>query len=161
VAIEHIGSTAVPGLPAKPVIDVVVGVPQVLDGARYAERVAPLGYSYRPEREAQHPDRRFFSRQEDGVWSHHLHIVKHGGARWTRLLLFRDYLREHPAAVERYAAAKRAAADAAGEDIAAYRAGKEEIVRTLLAEAEQYEQRRMGPRAVHHPPGSADHRPSS
>jgi GrpB-like predicted nucleotidyltransferase (UPF0157 family) len=108
-AIEHIGSTSVPGLAAKPVIDILVGVRALGDADTHC--IAPivnLGYEYVPEFENVMPYRRFFRRSAtDGLRSHQIHLVEKDTDFWHRHLLFRDYLRTHPARAQEYAALKR------------------------------------------------------
>ena len=105
--IEHMGSTAVPGLPAKPVIDLSVGL-RTLDLP--PERVAAmerLGYEYLGEHGL--PGRLFF-RKGGARRTHHVHAVEHGGDHWHRHRAFRDYLRAHPDEAASYGAEKRRAA---------------------------------------------------
>lgn len=106
-AIAHVGSTAVPGLAAKPIIDIMLGV----DGDdldRIIEPLARIGYEYNPDWEISMPRRRYFRRRRrDGTATHHLHAVPIGGEFWIRHLRFRDYLRAHPSTAEEYAALKR------------------------------------------------------
>jgi len=127
--IEHFGSTAVAGLQAKPIIDILLGVTSV-DEAR--ENAVPiletLGYSYwsaDPRR-----DRLFLVKglPPNGPRSHHLHIVEPGSADWERLL-FRDYLRANPDEAQRYAALKHEWADLYFGDREAYTDAKTEYVR--------------------------------
>jgi GrpB-like predicted nucleotidyltransferase (UPF0157 family) len=106
--IEHIGSTAVPGLPAKPVIDIMVGVKD-LDTSRPAIPAAEaLGYSYAPYR----PDEKhWFCKPSPAFRTHHLHLVPHGSPMWRRQLVFRDYLRTHADTAAEYADLKRGLAE--------------------------------------------------
>ena len=96
--VEHIGSTSVPGLAAKPVIDMLVGVRALADADAHCIRpICELGYEYVPEFEAVLPFRRYFRRLADEkTHSHHIHLVEQGSDFWQRHLLFRDYLRAHP-----------------------------------------------------------------
>jgi GrpB-like predicted nucleotidyltransferase (UPF0157 family) len=102
VRIEHVGSTSVPGLTAKPVIDILVGVSDL----RLAEsRIAPLlscGYEYVREYEVQKPGRRYFRKPQTRPRTHHLHCVVLGSEDWSRTILFRDRLRDEPAIAEAY-----------------------------------------------------------
>jgi GrpB-like predicted nucleotidyltransferase (UPF0157 family) len=103
--IEHFGSTSVPGLAAKPVIDIVVAVTSVdADGAALAEAVRPLGYL---PLDAGMPGRLLLTRDVDGVRTQHLHIQSL--ERWELMpeRLFRDWLLAHPEDRDRYAALKR------------------------------------------------------
>ncbi|NWJ46116.1 MAG: GrpB family protein [Chloroflexi bacterium] len=104
VAIEHIGSTAVPGLPSKPIIDIMVAVTQLEAGELYARLLEPLGYLYKPDSSNEQSDRLFL--RKGTPRSHHLHIVIKGSAEQKRHLAFRDYLLAHPETVTEYAALK-------------------------------------------------------
>lgn len=111
VAIEHVGSTAVPGLAGKPVIDISVGL-----GALRLERaqivaMESLGYQYLGEHGL--PGRLFFRREEDGRRTHHVHVVEWGGEHWHRHHAFCEYLRAHPDEATRYAEEKRRVAEQA------------------------------------------------
>jgi len=106
--IEHNGSTAVPGLAAKPVIDIQVSVARLhpIDG--YARLLADLGYVHVPHADdARCP---FFHRPQTWPHSHHIHIVEAGSEEERHTLAFRDYLRGHPHAAHEYETLKRALA---------------------------------------------------
>lgn len=106
-AIEHVGSTAVPGLAAKPIIDIIVGV-SAGDLDRVIEPLTGIGYEYGPDWEISMPRRRYFRRlAPDGSHTEHLHVVPYGGEFWTRHLRFRDYLRAHPDAAREYGELKK------------------------------------------------------
>lgn len=103
--VDHHGSTAVPGLEAKPIIDIQISVAALQPMRAYSEPLAALGYVHTP-----HPDDAvcpFFHRP--GVWphTHHIHVVQSGGQEERRTLAFRDYLREHGDVAREYAALKR------------------------------------------------------
>ena len=136
VAIEHIGSTSVPGLAAKPIIDLMVGLRDLADARTRA--VAPmqaLGYLYLPEYESWLTDELFFRKGPPGPWTHHAHLMEPANPRWTKHLVFRDHLRAHPAEAAAYAAEKRRLAAQHGDDIAAYRVGKSAFVAAAHARA--------------------------
>jgi GrpB-like predicted nucleotidyltransferase (UPF0157 family) len=135
--VEHIGSTAVPGLAAKPIIDILVGVPSFELFAPYAHRLAAYGYEYVAGQERLIPDRRFFKRVVAGVRTHHLHVVERDGELWMRYLGFRDALRADPALARRYAQLKQALAERHAEDREAYTAGKTNFVECVLAACAQ------------------------
>ena len=123
IRIEHIGSTAVPGLAAKPIVDILVGVS---DLSVVRERVAPpleaQGYDYfwRPTHGDDGPPfyAWFIRRDSAGVRTHHIHVVEMGfDEHWDRVL-FRDYLIAHPEAATQYAELKRRlAADFANDRV--------------------------------------------
>ena len=106
--IEHNGSTAVPGLAAKPIIDIQISVASIQPLETYATALRQLGYHHVP-----HPDDAFcpfFHRPETWPHTHHVHVVQEGGDEERRTLAFRDYLREHPACARQYEMLKRSLA---------------------------------------------------
>ncbi len=131
VAIEHVGSTAVPGLASKPVLDVDIAI---RDLTAWAELVAPLrslGYEHQPAGDFE--DRRFFRRFERGVRRAHVSLTELGSAYWYDHLRFRDALRADPRLAARYGDLKRRLAREVGHDRAAYTDGKDGFVREVLA----------------------------
>jgi GrpB-like predicted nucleotidyltransferase (UPF0157 family) len=136
LAIEHVGSTAVPGLAAKPIIDLMVGVRSLTEARhRCIERLQAAGYAYLPEYQSWLPDELFFRRGSSGSWTHHVHVMEPSNPGWRRRLLFRDYLRRHPDSAEAYAKLKRGLAAAFKDDIAAYRNAKDAFVAETMAKA--------------------------
>jgi GrpB-like predicted nucleotidyltransferase (UPF0157 family) len=131
--IEHIGSTAVPGLAAKPIIDMLVGVHSLNDFDRHYDRLGVYGYEYIPEYERALPDRRFFKRAVRGVRTHHVHVVAVNGLYWKRYLKFRNTLRTDSWLAARYAELKRRLAARFGLDRDAYTNGKTGFVESVLA----------------------------
>ena len=119
-AMEHIGSTAVPGLAAKPTLDLMLGVEEI---ATWPELVGPMtrvGYKYLGEFGI--PGRHFFRKGLPPT--HHIHWVRRDGDFWTKQLVFRDYLREHPRQAAEYGRTKRMLAQKHAKDRAAYTASK-------------------------------------
>jgi len=103
--IEHNGSTSVPGLAAKPVIDIQVSVASLQPIAPYETCLRSIGYVHVP-----HPDDAFcpfFHRPAQWPHTHHVHLVEIGGVEEQRTLAFRDYLREHDDAAREYERLKR------------------------------------------------------
>jgi GrpB-like predicted nucleotidyltransferase (UPF0157 family) len=101
--IEHVGSTAVPGLAAKPILDIMVGVGSLRDAEQYIRPLEQLCYECRGE--AGVPGRLFFRKGDPR--SHHLHVTEIGSEFWERHLVFRDYLRAHPGTAREYARIKQ------------------------------------------------------
>ena len=133
--IEHIGSTSVPGLGAKPVIDIMVGVERLGDVEPRVPTLEGLGYEYVPEYEAQLPERRYFRKPRIRPRTHHVHIVERGSTFWTRHLLFRDYLRRHPDVADDYYRLKRQLAARLGGDGVAYTEAKSQFIAAAMARA--------------------------
>jgi GrpB-like predicted nucleotidyltransferase (UPF0157 family) len=125
-AIEHVGSTSVPGLAAKPIIDIMPGLRSLADAPHIIGPMEALGYEYVPEFEAQLPERRYFRR---GIpRTHHVHVVEASSRFWRRHLAFRDWLRAHPGDAAAYAELKRKLATQYGADRAGYTDAKSEFI---------------------------------
>src|SRR5262249_1878793 len=105
--IEHFGGTAVPGICAKPTLDILLRVPDVACAESLVAELELLGYHFVPGAAAMFPDRLFFRRGNPGASTHHLHLVELSGALWTRSLLLRDFLRSSPEASARFCRVKR------------------------------------------------------
>ena len=131
--LEHIGSTSVPGLCAKPVLDVLLGVSSLGEVDAWLPALGSAGFVYRPEYEVAIPDRRYFVRPEDQTVRVHLHAVVLGGLLWRQHLHFRDALREQPLLREQYATLKRVLAIAHAADKTAYTEAKAPFILQVLA----------------------------
>jgi GrpB-like predicted nucleotidyltransferase (UPF0157 family) len=132
--VEHHGSTAVPNLAAKPIIDIQISVARLHPIDTYAQPLASLGYVHVPhEDDARCP---FFHRPHELPHTHHIHVVEAGGEEERRTLAFRDYLRAHRAAAQEYEALKRQLAARHGgrdaESREAYAVAKSAFVERVL-----------------------------
>ena len=132
LAVEHVGSTAVPGLAAKPIVDLAVGLRDVSPEA-VEEPLAELGYQYRGDASDQR-GLVFVLDDRPGHRVAHVHVVEYGGAQWGRYLAFRDLLQAHAPARAAYERAKTELARKFRDDRKAYQAAKDAIVRDLLRE---------------------------
>jgi GrpB-like predicted nucleotidyltransferase (UPF0157 family) len=106
--IEHVGSTSVPGLGAKPIIDLLVGLRELSLVEQCVEPLKNLGYRYLGENGI--PGRHYFRKPDTTYWierTHHIHMVETDSDEWRRMLLFRDYLRDHPNMAQQYYLLKR------------------------------------------------------
>ena len=102
--IEHIGSTAIPGLAAKPVIDIMAGVRTLEDSRPAIAAATELGYCHAPYRaELEH----WFCKPSPAFRTHHLHLIPVGSTQWRRPIAFRDYLRAHANVAGEYEVLKR------------------------------------------------------
>jgi len=130
--IEHIGSTAVPGLAAKPVIDIMAAV-ESLDASRPAlAALEPHGYCHAPYRaDVMH----WLCKPSPAFRTHHLHLVPLHSRLWIERLAFRDHLRAHPDVAREYAALKTRLADAHRFDRERYTDAKAPFVQRVLDEA--------------------------
>ena len=127
--VEHMGSTGVPGLAAKPVLDILAGYPPGADAAAYVAALVRTGYTHRGEQGI--PGREFFRRGEPRAY--HVHLAVRGGAFWRDHLAFRDALRADAALRDAYAALKHDLARRFPRDREAYTDGKTAFVRDVLA----------------------------
>jgi GrpB-like predicted nucleotidyltransferase (UPF0157 family) len=126
VAIEHVGSTAVPGLAGKPIVDIMVGVPSLAHGQPLVDAVVGLGYEYIAVTSPPMPFRRFFRRHDERLApgfsraGYHVHMVEQAHDFWPAHLAFRDHLRANP------------------DDAAAYERLKVELAERFSTERERY-----------------------
>ena len=138
--IDHIGSTAVPGLAAKDVLDVQVTVaePADLDEPSHAVRraLAALGFDHASDNDDRR--KRFFSRRREGKPWVNLHVRRHGCVSQQQSLLLRDYLRAVPAARQRYEHVKRVLAQRMWPSVDAYAEAKGDVVWALLRDADAW-----------------------
>jgi GrpB-like predicted nucleotidyltransferase (UPF0157 family) len=133
-AIEHFGSTAVPGMSAKPIVDVLVGLAHWPMQSSDCEALQALGYEYLGE--AGVAGREYFRRR--GALDTNLAIVEWRGRLWKDNLLLRDYLRAHPAAAAAYSQSKRAAWSSGARSLLAYSAAKAATMDEMLESAREW-----------------------
>ena len=130
--IEHIGSTAVPGISAKPVIDIMAGVRDLETSRPAIEAAATLGYCYAPYQ----PDQRhWFCKPSLSFRTHHLHLVPVGSPQWVRPIAFREYLRTHPDVAAEYGSLKRTLASQFRLDREAYTKAKSPFIDAVTEKA--------------------------
>ena len=136
--VDHVGSTSVPGLAAKPVIDIQVSVATLAPLAVCARPLAQIGYTHVPlgEFDRIYP---FFQKPAEWPATHHVHLCVYGSAPERRHLAFRDYLRDHPGVAAAYEALKRRLAAANDgvtlESRERYSLSKTEFVTAVLERA--------------------------
>jgi len=133
LGIEHVGSTAVPGLDAKPVIDILLGAATLADIEARIPALVRLGYEYVTRFEAELPMRRYFKRSTPIPCQ--VHGVSIGSAFWRDLLFFRDALRADPALAAEYGALKRRLALAFPNAASRYTDAKGPFIRGVVATA--------------------------
>jgi GrpB-like predicted nucleotidyltransferase (UPF0157 family) len=129
VRLEHVGSTSVPGLAAKPIVDLQLSVDAILPQERYVQPLERLGYLFAPAPES--PDRHFFAKLPDRPRTHHLHVCQAGSEHEFRHVAVRDFLRTHADEAARYAALKRQVVASHPQDRLAYIEGKDEYITAL------------------------------
>jgi GrpB-like predicted nucleotidyltransferase (UPF0157 family) len=133
VRIDHVGSTAVPGLAAKPIVDLQVSVAATRPLSIYVEPLEGLAYLFAPDPDS--PDFHFFGLPAERPRTHHLHVCAAGSEHERRHLALRDYLRAHPEEAESYAALKYELVSEHPADRLAYIEGKAAYVAALEARA--------------------------
>ncbi|WP_428000468.1 GrpB family protein [Acidovorax sp.] len=128
--VEHIGSTAVPGLPAKPIIDIMAPVRSLAESADAIAAASALAYLYYPYKPEQ---LHWFCKPSPAHRTHHLHLVPLGSTLWHQRLAFRDALRGSATLAARYAALKRRLAVAYRHDREGYTEAKGPFIAQVLA----------------------------
>lgn len=131
-SVEHVGSTAVPGLAAKPVVDLIAPVGSVADAAEVADVLTEGGWQLVPPGLDRRPWRRMYVLPQDDRRLAHLHLVERNHPRWREMILFRDRLRQHSELVSEYARLKRLAAGAHSDDREAYTAAKAAFIEDVV-----------------------------
>jgi GrpB-like predicted nucleotidyltransferase (UPF0157 family) len=140
--IEHFGSTAVPGLPAKPILDILVEVADLVETQR---QIVPIlksrhyEYIWRPTSGDDTPPfyAWFIKRDVRGIRTYHIHMVEPEFEHWERLL-FRDYLIEHPQVAQEYGKLKIELASSYSDDRVAYANAKTAFIQDVTAQAKEY-----------------------
>ncbi|MYL32657.1 GrpB family protein [Pontibacillus yanchengensis] len=139
--IHHIGSTSVPGLAAKPIIDILIEVFDINEVDQLSYGMAVLGYEAKGEHGI--PKRRFFFKNENGRRTHHIHVFERDTEDVIRHLCFRNYLVAHPEKSQEYMELKERLAEAYPENIDAYMDGKHDWVQEHERIAIEWSQREL------------------
>jgi putative hydrolase of the HAD superfamily len=131
VKIQHVGSTSVPALAAKPVIDIAIGIKEYPWPSAPIEAIVALGYEHKGEHGI--PRRHYFRK---GVpRTHHVHVLELNSEQYAGHILLRDYLRSHPGVARQYEALKRGLVRTVRGDHRAYEEGKAEFIRDIISRA--------------------------
>ncbi|ASQ47465.1 dephospho-CoA kinase/protein folding accessory domain-containing protein [Legionella clemsonensis] len=138
--IYHIGSTSIPGMPAKPCIDIMLGLDNIDDIHFIAEKLTQLGYD--PARRQIIPHVSFFTQRQDQAIRFHLHLHERGSPQIKRHVNFRDYVIQHPDVAHDYAQLKMQLATHFADDIYSYVAGKDKLVQEIDAKAKLWKKRK-------------------
>lgn len=143
--IEHIGSTSVHGLMAKPIIDIMVGLPEEADLDKSIEPLKKIGYNYIEKFTADWPERRFFQKNVKGnpqVHAIHIHVFVKDSKDWIRHIAFRDYLRNTPHIRDEYAKLKKQLSETEFNDRQEYQDAKSEFIEQTEKKALKYYQQK-------------------
>lgn len=138
---EHIGSTAIPLIHAKPIIDIAVGVHDLSDIKPYAEALRNSRYVFRGE---DVPGQTLFVKGDFGrdIRTHHIHVVEWNGIAWNNYIDFRDYLNAFPEKAKAYDTRKLDLAERFPRDRGSYTQGKQRLVSQLIEEARKWKSRK-------------------
>lgn len=128
--IQHVGSTSVPGLVAKPIIDMLMAVKSLEEVQSIRPLLENAGYEYRENGSDQ--DQVLFVKGPEELRTHYLHITKLGSSVWKNDLAFRDYLRSHPEAVAEYEKLKKELASKHADNRTEYTTGKDAFIKSIL-----------------------------
>jgi GrpB-like predicted nucleotidyltransferase (UPF0157 family) len=137
VCVEHVGSTAIPGMAAKPIIDLQPGLRRFEDGFGCVEPMIALGYESRGEWGI--PGRHYFARDEPDGLRVHVHMLVLDSERWHEMPLFRDYLCAHPDGAGAYEALKRELAERFRTRRDLYTDAKADFVQSVLERAREWD----------------------
>ncbi|MFD2629486.1 GrpB family protein [Oceanobacillus kapialis] len=130
VGIEHIGSTSIKGLKAKPIIDILVGVRDLITVTNFMRPLNKISFEYVHKPELL--DRRFFKKGSLETCTFHLHICEINSKEWEEKLIFRDYLRKHPQMAKQYASLKTELASKYTYDRQTYTKHKEPFIKYII-----------------------------
>jgi GrpB-like predicted nucleotidyltransferase (UPF0157 family) len=136
IAIHHIGSTAIPSIKAKPILDFVLVVPDLESLDENSHEMESLGYTAKGERGI--PGRRFFSKDTKGTRSHHVHAFQENNSEISRHIVFRDYLVAHPQEAEKYERLKEELAARFPSRSGDYTEGKSGYIQETVVKARQW-----------------------
>ncbi|MFC1615067.1 GrpB family protein [Patescibacteria group bacterium] len=135
LSIEHVGSTAIPGMQSKPIIDINVAVNSLVDIADFIEKLPQLGYQYIPHRSypnTGYKNRAFFVKGEENNRTHHLKLLEQKSEAWINPILFRDYLIKNKQAQDDYKKLKQQLADQYPDSRREYTKGKSAYIEYVL-----------------------------
>ena len=135
VDIQHIGSTAIPGTIAKPIIDMAVAIDDLSDVKKIIPLLQKIEYEYRGEQGI--PDRHLFVKGDEEFRTHHLHLMLNTSYEWKKHILFRDYLRQHPSEAKQYSELKKKLAAKFEFDREKYTNSKEEFILRIIEMAKE------------------------
>lgn len=141
IAIEHIGSTAIPGIPAKPIIDMNIGVKSLRTALLMKKKFKEVGYEHRPFNPGRTPGelkyQELYAKGPESKRTHYAHVTVYNSNDWNRDLLFRDYLRKHRGQANQYANLKKKLEEKFANDRYHYTKAKVNFIRDIIKRAER------------------------
>lgn len=141
ISIEHIGSTAIPGIPAKPIIDMNVAVESLEVARDMKEKFEKLRYKYRPFKPGHTKedlkDQELYVKGPEAKRTHHAHVTVYGSNYWNNDLIFRNYLRKNPTRAKQYARLKKVLASKHAGDRGTYTKSKAKFILETIKMAQR------------------------
>lgn len=137
ISIEHIGSTAIPGISAKPIIDIAIGVQSLETAKNFLPVLEKMGYSFWDKNPKK--DRMFFVKglPPNGPRTFHVHIMEASGDELPKRILFREYMRTHPEEADKYEALKKELSEKYKQDREAYTEAKSDFISNVIKRINQ------------------------
>jgi GrpB-like predicted nucleotidyltransferase (UPF0157 family) len=132
ITIDHIGSTSINGIKAKPIIDICIGLNNFDDGKKCIEPLVNIGYIYKGE--CGVPGRLFF-KTNDEIVTHHIHMFKYKSDKWKKHIYFRDYLNKYPLIAKEYESLKIKLLKLYINDREKYTDGKADFINEIIKKA--------------------------
>lgn len=133
IDIQHVGSTAIPGIEAKPIIDIAVALKRLEYVEKCIKPMERLGYEYKVDRDSS--GQYFFAKGKPSSRTHYVHMVEWNSDNWKNYLLFRDYLRVNKEVARKYAKLKRELVQKFQGSREFYTPGKAEFIESVLRSA--------------------------
>ena len=130
--IQHVGSTAIKSIAAKPIVDIAVALDDVHSVTSHIDELAECGIIYRG---SDMLDQILFIIGKGNIRTHHIHIVKWQGKAWNNFITFRDYMNSHPERAAEYEKLKKQLASSFPDNRRAYTEGKAEFIEKIITEA--------------------------
>ena len=135
IDIQHIGSTAIPDVVAKPIIDILAAIDSLSNISKIIEPLKKIDYIHRGEQGI--PGRHLFVKGGEGFRTHHLHVVVKNHQEWTKHILFRDYLRANPKEADKYSRLKQVLLKKFEFEREKYTTGKSEFIEKIIKKAKE------------------------
>lgn len=133
--IQHVGSTAIRSIDAKPIVDIAVALDDVQSVTSHIEELAGYGIIYRG---SDVPGQILFIIGEGNIRTHHIHIVKWRGKAWNNYIMFRDYMNSHPDKAAEYEKLKKQLASSFPDNRRAYTEGKAGFIEKIITDAGEH-----------------------
>lgn len=140
VDIQHVGSTSIQNMPAKPIIDINVGIKMMKNSGKFIKLFKSLGYEYNPKFGSGRTHMVFIKGNRVSK-THHLHLMRYNGDIWKKHLSFRNYLHEHKSDAKKYEQLKKSLQKKFTNDIHSYIINKAEFIKNIIKKAKKHNQK--------------------